>query len=61
MGFARFFQGFGDEPDAHVTGVGELPIIGFGHRRGAMAFARMLDSVEHETHIREVDPYLVVR
>jgi hypothetical protein len=58
MGFARFFQGFGDEPDAHVTGVGELPIIGFGHRRGAMAFARMLDSVEH--HLYAGDPGMIV-
>ena len=45
MGFKRFFQGFGNESDANVEGVGELPIIAFGHRKGAMAFARMLDSI----------------
>jgi len=58
MGFMRFFQGFGDEPDAQVTGVGELPIIAFGHRRGAMAFARMLDSVQH--HLYGDDPGMIV-
>jgi len=58
MGFKRFFQGFGDEPDASVTGVGELPIIGFGHRRGAMAFARMLDSVQH--HLYRDDRSMIV-
>jgi hypothetical protein len=58
MGFRRFFQGFGDEPDAHVTEIGELPIIGFGHRRGAMAFARMLDSVQH--HLYGDDPGMIV-
>ena len=50
MGFKRFFQGFGDEPDANVEGVGELPVIGLGHRRGAMAFARMLDSIQQHLY-----------
>ncbi len=58
MGFKRFFQGFGEEPDAQVSGVGELPIIGFGHRRGAMAFARMLDAVQH--HLYNDDPSKIV-
>lgn len=50
MGFKRFFQGFGEEPDANVQGVGELPVIGLGYRRGAMAFSRMLDSIQQHLY-----------
>ncbi len=50
MGWKRYFQGFGDEPDANVRGVGELPVIALGHRRGAMAFARMLDSIQQHLY-----------
>jgi hypothetical protein len=46
IGFLRFFQGFGTEPDAGITSLGDLPLIGFGHRQGAMSFARMLDSIQ---------------
>jgi hypothetical protein len=45
MGFRSYLQGFGDEPDAHVTGVGELPVILFSHRRGAMGSARSGDGL----------------
>jgi hypothetical protein len=45
MGFARFFQGFGDEPDAAVRGVGEYPVISFGHARGAMSTARNMQAI----------------
>jgi hypothetical protein len=58
MGFKRFFQGFGDEPDAQVEGVGELPVIAFGHRRGAMAFARMLDSIQQ--HLYRDNPAMII-
>lgn len=45
FGFKRFFEGFGDEPDVHVRGVGEYPVIVFGHARGGMSTARNMDSV----------------
>jgi len=44
-GFKRFFEGFGDEPDAKVRGVGEYPVIVFGHAKGGMSTARNMDSV----------------
>jgi hypothetical protein len=49
-GFMRFFEGFGDEPDAHLTGFEDLPIIHAGYRRGAMGQARLLDAVTSYFH-----------
>lgn len=48
MGVNRYFQGFGDEPDALCQGFagGDKPVIGFGYRHGAMAFSRMLDAIQ---------------
>jgi len=45
MGFKRYFEGFGTEADAQVAGVGELPVIAFSHRKGAMSSARMADAI----------------
>jgi len=45
MGFKGYFEGFGAEPDAHVEGVGELPVIAFAHRKGAMGSARSCDAI----------------
>lgn len=45
MGFKHYFEGFGSEPDAQVEGVGQLPVIAFAHRRGAMSSARMADAI----------------
>ena len=42
-GLRHFFAGFGDEPDAHVSGLEHLPMICFTHRRGATASARLID------------------
>jgi hypothetical protein len=44
-GFMRFFEGFGDEPDAGVAGFETLPIVHAGYRHGAMGQARLLDAV----------------
>jgi hypothetical protein len=49
-GFMRFFEGFGDEPDARLTGFEDLPIIHAGYRRGAMGQARLLDAVTNYFH-----------
>ena len=49
-GFMRYFEGFGDESDAHLTGFDELPIIHAGYRRGAMGQARLLDAVTRYFH-----------
>ena len=49
-GFMRYFEGFGDEPDAHLTGFDDLPIIHAGYRRGAMGQARLLDAVTRYFH-----------
>jgi hypothetical protein len=49
-GFMRFFEGFGDEPDAHLTGFDTLPIIHAGYRHGAMGQARLLDAVTRYFH-----------
>jgi hypothetical protein len=48
MGVNRYFQGFGDEPDANCQGFigGDKPVIGFGYRQGAMAFSRTLDAIQ---------------
>jgi hypothetical protein len=45
MGFKRYFEGFGAEADAQVTGVGQLPVVAFSHRKGAMSSARMADAI----------------
>jgi len=45
MGFRRYFEGFGAEADAHVAGVGQLPVIAFSHRHGAMSSARMAAAI----------------
>lgn len=49
-GFMRFFEGFGDEPDAELSGFDTLPIIHAGYRRGAMGQARLLDAVVNYFH-----------
>src|SRR5580698_2208513 len=49
-GFMRYFEGFGDEPDAHLTGFDELPLFHAGYRRGAMGQARLLDAVTRYFH-----------
>jgi hypothetical protein len=49
-GFMRFFEGFGDEPDAHLRGFDSLPIIHAGYRHGAMGQARLLDAVTRYFH-----------
>ncbi|MFO1426714.1 MAG: hypothetical protein U1F11_07015 [Steroidobacteraceae bacterium] len=48
MGMSRYFMGFGDEPDADCRGFegGDKPLVGFGYRRGAMAFSRSLDAIQ---------------
>jgi hypothetical protein len=45
MGFKRYFEGFGAEADARVAGVGQLPVIAFSHRKGAMSSARLADAI----------------
>lgn len=49
-GFMRFFEGFGEEPDAQLRGFEELPIIHAGYRHGAMGQARLLDAVTSYFH-----------
>jgi hypothetical protein len=48
VGMSRYFQGFGDEPDANEQGFGggDKPLIAFGYRQGAMAFSRSLDAIQ---------------
>lgn len=50
MAFKHSFQGFGDEPDARAEGVGEFPVITFGHRLGAMSTARTMASVRQHLY-----------
>lgn len=42
--FNRHWEGFGDEPDRVVKGVGEAPLIGYSYRYGAIAPARNLQA-----------------
>jgi hypothetical protein len=49
-GFMRFFEGFGDEPDAHLHDFETLPVIHAGYRHGAMGQARLLDAVTRYFH-----------
>jgi hypothetical protein len=49
-GFMRYFEGFGDEPDAQLTDFETLPIIHAGYRRGATGQARLLDAVTRYFH-----------
>ena len=49
-GFMRFFEGFGDEPDAVLTDFETLHIIHAGYRHGAMGQARLLDAVTRYFH-----------
>jgi hypothetical protein len=49
-GFMRYFQGFGDEPDAQLSGFETLPIVHAGYRRGAMGQARLLDAIVRYFH-----------
>jgi hypothetical protein len=45
MGWRRFFEGFGDEPDAVLNDVEDLPMVLVYWRYGAMAVPRMVDAV----------------
>lgn len=45
MGWRRFFEGFGDEPDAVLHDVETLPMILLYWRYGSMAVPRMVDAV----------------
>ncbi|WP_176593609.1 hypothetical protein [Sphingobium sp. EM0848] len=48
IGIRRSFEGFGDEPDAGVEGLGTLPLIAFGYRHGSQSFPRSVDAIiEH--------------
>src|ERR1700722_10037381 len=49
-GFMRYFQGFGDEPDAELNDFDLLPVVHAGYRRGAMGQARLLDPVVKYFH-----------
>jgi hypothetical protein len=57
MGMNRYFQGFGDEPDADCRGFegGDKPVIAFGYRKGAMAFSRSLDAIQRVFYRDEPD------
>lgn len=50
MAFKRSFEGFGDEPDAVAEGVGEFPVIVFGHKWGAMSTARTMAAVQEHLY-----------
>lgn len=46
FGWMRYFDGFGDEPDAGVNrAVGNYPMVLFGHRWGAMSQARTITAL----------------
>ena len=45
LALRRFFEGFGDEPDAHISGLEDMPMVCFTHRRGATASSRLIDGV----------------
>lgn len=45
-GWMRYFEGFGNEPDAGAAhDVGQLPLINFSHRWGASSSARTLNAL----------------
>jgi hypothetical protein len=49
-GFRRYYEGFGDEPNAPLVGLEHCPIIFPNYRRGAMGQARLIDGVVEQLY-----------
>lgn len=45
-----FFEGFGDEPDSHVTGLETAPFVFPSYRYGAMAQHRRMNALQHSLY-----------
>ena len=42
-----FFEGYGDEPDAEISGLSEAPMVFASYRYGAMAQHRRMNALQH--------------